>query len=152
MASPECFCHGRGEGFFFINKISCFWVASRKSVPEVLHSRCCRSKSRLSTQIKPQEVGIFKDLVRTFLTKANLLPLASDQNKQKILSDVQLGLKSGKTYSCKWRRTDTFIWWFFGDLVQQNPKLKALTFPNTHGKQYIQVLRFLDVKLPTSFT
>lgn len=152
MDSSECFCHGRGEEFFFIDRISCFWVTSRKSVTEVLHSRSWRSKSHLSTQNKPQEVGIFKALVRSFLTKANLLPLASDQNKQKILSDVQLCFKSKKTYSCKWRGTDTFIWWFFGDLVCQKPRLKALTFPNTHGKQYIQVVRLLDVKMPTSFT
>lgn len=151
MDSSECFCHGRGEGFLFINRISYFWVASKKSVPEILHSKIWRSKSHLSTQTKLQEVGIFKDLVGSFLTKANLLPMASDQNKQKILSDGQLCFKSGKIYSCKWRRTDTFIWWFFVELVCQNLKLKAPTFPNTHWKQYIQVVRLFDVKMPPSF-
>lgn len=152
VGSSGCFCHDREEGFIFTNRISCFWVASRKTVPEVLHSRSWRSKSHLSTQTKSQEAGIFHDLVRSFLTKANILPLASDQNKQKILSDVQLGFKSEKNCSCKWRRTDTLIWWLFGDLVHQKPKLKALTFPNTHRKRYIQGVRLLDVKMPTSFT
>lgn len=78
VGSSGCFCHHRGEGFFFINRISCFWVASRKTVPEVLHSRSWRSKSHLSTPNKSQEAGIFQDLVRSFLTKADLLPLASE--------------------------------------------------------------------------
>lgn len=34
------------------------------------------------TQTKPQEAEIFKDLARSFLTKANLLPLAPDQNRR----------------------------------------------------------------------
>lgn len=83
----------QGTGIL-INRILCSCVASRTSVSGVLHSRSWRSKSHLSAQLKPQEAGIFKVLVRSFLSKANRLPLPFEQNEEKIFQWWSAGFQT----------------------------------------------------------
>lgn len=106
--SPECSGHSKGQGFLSINRILCFWVASRQSVSGILHSRSWRSKSHLSAQPKPQEAGIFKVLVWSFLSKTNLLPLPFDQKEEKIFEWWSAGFQSWEDLQLQVKRNLCF--------------------------------------------